>query len=45
MPFKKVDIKKKIEDKIKSDSEFAEAYKRVRLEYDSIQKAIQIKNK
>lgn len=43
MPFKKVNIKEKVENKIKCDSEFAEAYERISVEYDLIQKAIQMR--
>lgn len=43
MPFKKVNIKEKVENKIKCDSEFAEAYERISVEYNLIQEAIKMR--
>ena len=43
MPFKKVNIKEKIENKKMSDPEFAKAYDRIDVEYSLIQQAIQIR--
>ncbi|SET77153.1 hypothetical protein SAMN05660297_03452 [Natronincola peptidivorans] len=43
MAFKKIDVKKIVEDKIKKDKEFPKAYEEVKKEYSTIQQEAKAK--
>lgn len=45
MPFKKIDIKKKIQEKIESDPEFAEIYNETQEEFEIIKQLIAARKK